>query len=422
MSETDFTDLSSDLITPEEAAILMSKRAGYRITQDDIKQLRHHGKIKAAKQLKRTTLYERLEIEQAPLPKKHYPENLAPEDNNSSIHIETTTQVNYKDPEISTSGTTWRTLLSGAISDPAERQRVAEVLKVSTITLARWAAGATQPRQETLRLLPDALPQYRKQLGSLIEEEFPELATTSFSHVEVQKIPSTFYSFVHEININSPLILRRYSIIRSILQHMLDQLDPFQVGMFIFIAQCVPPISGKQVHSLRKAEGQGTGPWRNDEHFTQFFGNESYVGYAALTSHPVILPGEEHISLFFPDFYSRRGKSIAAYPILLSGRIAGSLCIISTQPDYFSQTRLELIQDYVDLLVIAFDQSDFYRMEDINLHVMPPHHIQQPLLTTVQQQVNQRMIDSTRDGLPLTRLQIELRVWQELEKILLDRT
>src|SRR6266566_9148643 len=58
------------LVIPEEAARIMSLRAGHEITTDDLRQLRRRGKIKAAKQLSRTTLYERSEIERAPLPKK----------------------------------------------------------------------------------------------------------------------------------------------------------------------------------------------------------------------------------------------------------------------------------------------------------------------------------------------------------------
>ena len=58
------------LVMPEEAARIMSLRAGYEITTDDLRQMRRRGKIKAAKQLSRTTLYERSEIERAPFPKK----------------------------------------------------------------------------------------------------------------------------------------------------------------------------------------------------------------------------------------------------------------------------------------------------------------------------------------------------------------
>ncbi len=74
------------LITPEEAAALLSKRAGYQITSEDLKQLRRHGRIKAAKQLARMTFYERSEIEQAPIPRKRHPQPLTDLAHKFEIH------------------------------------------------------------------------------------------------------------------------------------------------------------------------------------------------------------------------------------------------------------------------------------------------------------------------------------------------
>jgi hypothetical protein len=71
---------SEDLVTPEEAASIMSNRAGYEITPDDIRQMRRHNRLKAARQMRRTTLYERSEIENATPPKKRHPKKLKSED------------------------------------------------------------------------------------------------------------------------------------------------------------------------------------------------------------------------------------------------------------------------------------------------------------------------------------------------------
>ena len=78
MSEMELPQ-QDNLITPDEAARIMSRRAGYKITPEDLKQLRRYGRIKVARQLARTTLYERAEIEKAPLPKKRNPEKLETE-------------------------------------------------------------------------------------------------------------------------------------------------------------------------------------------------------------------------------------------------------------------------------------------------------------------------------------------------------
>jgi hypothetical protein len=76
--QTEHIASSTDLVTPEEAARIMSKQAGYEITPDDIKQMRRRNKLKAAKQMRRMTLYERSEIEAAIPPKKRHPKKLEP--------------------------------------------------------------------------------------------------------------------------------------------------------------------------------------------------------------------------------------------------------------------------------------------------------------------------------------------------------
>jgi len=71
--QADNETTQEDLVTPDEAARIMSMMAGYEITPDDIRQLRRRNKIKAAKQSSRMTWYERSEIEKAKPPRKHHP-------------------------------------------------------------------------------------------------------------------------------------------------------------------------------------------------------------------------------------------------------------------------------------------------------------------------------------------------------------
>src|SRR5689334_15322133 len=68
---------------------------------------------------------------------------------------------------------TWRELLRKIISDPQERQRIAEELHVNPITLIRWTTGKSRPRPDNLSPLLDSIPHYREQLQDLISKEFP---------------------------------------------------------------------------------------------------------------------------------------------------------------------------------------------------------------------------------------------------------
>lgn len=65
-------------ITPAEAAEEMSRRAGYKIEPDDIKQMRHRGKITRTKKLnERIVLYHIDEIKTVAPPKKRNPQPIS---------------------------------------------------------------------------------------------------------------------------------------------------------------------------------------------------------------------------------------------------------------------------------------------------------------------------------------------------------
>lgn len=61
-------------LSPRDAASEISRRAGYLITPDDLKQMRRRGKIKKARQVTGNLyVYDRKEIDTVIPPKKHNP-------------------------------------------------------------------------------------------------------------------------------------------------------------------------------------------------------------------------------------------------------------------------------------------------------------------------------------------------------------
>jgi len=106
-------------------------------------------------------------------------------------------------------------------------------------------------------------------------------------------------------------------------------------------------------------------------------------------------------------------------PLLLGGQTAGCLYIASTEKHYFNQARIELLQTYVDLLIVAFEEDDFYDFEQIELELMPPYEVQQPFLIQFRQQVTQLMLQSAAQEEPLTRQEAELQIWKAIEEKLL---
>jgi hypothetical protein len=316
---------------------------------------------------------------------------------------------------------TWRDLLGRIISNPQERQRLAEATGVTPITLVRWSTQKSTPRLDNLRPLLNGLTHSREKMRALLAVDYPELAQESSKAEEIStEIPSTFYSQILNTSTTSPPILRKVTISTLVLQQILGHLDPRQKGMAAIIMTCVPPSAGKKVHSIRTTYGRGNAPWESYlEQRITFLGAESQAGHAVRAGHPIIVQNRDEKNWFYPTHRVDYEESIITLPLLLGGQTAGCLYIASTEKHYFNQARIELLQAYVDLLIVAFEEDDFYHFEQIELELMPPYEAQQPFLIQFRQQVTQLMLQSAAQEEPLTRQEAELQIWKEIEEKLL---
>jgi hypothetical protein len=321
---------------------------------------------------------------------------------------------------------TWRKLLGTIISNPKEKQRIADELGVQPITLQRWVDENNEPRPHNLRRLIDALPpQYREPFRDLLHaeqslEEMP-FATSLDTAVE---IPSEFYASVLTIRASSTPNLRFTSICQRILHHALEQLDPERLGMSIWVVTCMPR-SGPydKVRSLREKIGLGTPPWSgNLEQKALFLGAESLSGNVVTTFHPQVIDDLDQEHSLMPTSRIEEEKSCAIYPLLFSGRVAGVLLVSSTQFYHFRpHWRAELVEQYANLIALAFEPKDFYSTDDIALSIMPPQEEQKRFFGNFRLRVAEMMITAARKGQPLNPLEAEERVWQFLENELLER-
>jgi len=323
--------------------------------------------------------------------------------------------MSMKEPE------TWRELLGQVTSDHQEKQRIADVVGVNPITLMRWATNKSNPRLDNLRPLLSALPRYRQQLARLIAVEYPHVLNAPPAVTEIApEIPSAFYARVLNAHTTSPSLLRGSAVSILILQQLLEHLDPQQLGIVAVIVQCMPPsVPGGKVRSLRKTVGRGNSPWSNIEHSTCFLGAEGQAGRALMSGRFTAIQTHEEKQRLFPTHLMTEEESTVSYPILLADRVAGCLGITSTRRNYFTQVHLDLIQSYVDLLVLAFEWHEFYPLQDIKLGILPPAIEQQPLLATFQRRVTLRLIEAMQDHKPITRMQAEQAIWHEIEEELL---
>jgi hypothetical protein len=167
--------------------------------------------------------------------------------------------------------------------------------------------------------------------------------------------------------------------------------------------------------------GLGTPPWEEQvELRTRFLGAESLAGYAVASGHSQVVADVRQEARFAANL-PEHTVSAAAIPILYTNRIAGCLLVASTQRDYFrSFARLNLLQDYAGLLMLAFAPEDFYAATRIALQPVPLFKAQQPYLSTLQQRIQATWRTAFSAQRSMSYLEAQRYVWWQMAEELLQ--
>ena len=317
---------------------------------------------------------------------------------------------------------TWRELLKNIIDDPRMRRHIATELGVNPITLVRWVNGDSNPRPQALHQLIRLLPEEkRKQMVELIEFEVPEMLrdgeAPEFSS-DRQEIPAAFYSAVLQVFSTQRPPSRFWSLCQLILDQALHQLDPHRVGMILSLAQCMPPSEEGKIRSLRVTTERGSPPFVSEPQTLRFLGAESLVGYTVSTGRCMVIQDtldDAYFSSTHNDLLIER--SAAACSITRDHDIAACLLMASTQPNYFTPSRLGLLENYAALLGLAFEREDFYPPEDIALSIMPPDKAQKAHFADFRHRIQHILLNERRS---MNLSEAERMAWQQIERELLQ--
>ena len=318
----------------------------------------------------------------------------------------------------------WRDLLRVIIRDTREKQRIAAELGLNPITLVRWTTQETDPRQHNLRRLLSVIPQHRDQMIELIRDQdgFEDFSDAGLEDTS-NGIPSFFYTNVFTARSTSNDAMRYRTICTMVMRDALGQLDPDRSGMSIIVVRCMPPREGEtKVRSLRESLGYGTPPWQaNLEDQAMFLGAESLAGSVVASSRSFVTQNVDEDRSTVLLAKTEHEKSSAIFPILYAGYVAGCMIVSSHQYNYFlSQSRLDLIKNYTDLLAVAFEPEEFYDPENIELSMMPDQKIQKKHFTHFRQRVSDTVIEAARNKQPVSTIEAEKRVWRQLEEELIQ--
>src|SRR5260370_14188509 len=111
----------------------------------------------------------------------------------------------------------------------------------------------------------------------------------------------------------------------------------------------------------------GTSRWRTDKVTQLFLGAGSVSGYAVTTARPALCQNLRTNPAFLPVRVEAYEESAIAYPLLQGERVGGCLLVASAHIDFFTPLRLQLVNAYADLAVLALRDDHFYEQQPILL-------------------------------------------------------
>jgi hypothetical protein len=315
----------------------------------------------------------------------------------------------------------WRAILKHITRPMGERQRLVKTLDIVPMTLNRWLNGESLPHKgHILRLLHVVNPSLREELMDALEVDFPEIRLL-FESEGVEQLSSALFAELLNLRATTPRSLLFHRMSNAVLDKAILLLDPHRLGMAITIARCMPPTPEHydKVYSLKEWAGRGTPPWKpNLEADFIFLGAESLGGYATQKGYFSNVPDLKAET----RRQTRRTEhevSAAAFPIMLSGSIAGCITASSTQLDYFSKEYIELLEVFSYLASLAFENQEFYLFRSISLQMMPSQEAQMPIIGKVWERVMDIQEETLRRGETISNAEAERQAWSAIEADLL---
>jgi hypothetical protein len=251
----------------------------------------------------------------------------------------------------------------------SDMKQIAAQCEVNYTTVTRWAQpdGSLPGSPQTiLKLAKMNIPE----LEDVLRIVFPRIFKLP-EEPEVIEIPSSWIAELLAIRSNNAEYTFPYTFHNRVYEDMALQLDPVKEGFLSLFVGCMPPDSTGFVTQLRVHHGSGTnenlwGLRQIDEEF--LVGAQSLCGAAIQLAGPAFYrqhPAPEIADHFFyPDSIGSAG----VFPLTLWGqKIAGMLFVASVNPDFFSQSKRNVLRVYANILALGLKESQFYPSDRIRL-------------------------------------------------------
>lgn len=269
----------------------------------------------------------------------------------------------------------WRQYLLHALNNDKElAANLAETIGVKVVTIWRYANGETTPHQpfRTLLTITRALPEnMQTAFINAIREQYPDFQLTPLKTGLGKPLPAEFYAYVMEACALVEDSLASWTIFNLLAQQLYQHLDPDLSGrVVITFLRCTPPApeTKELVRSFYSPVEQSTerkNPLKQP--YPLFFGMETALYWCLLSQDGISLRGDE----IPPELVSLGVQSMSAHAIQKRGRVSGMIVLTSAKEEFFNSARLQLLREYANLALIAFEDRAFYPLEHISLALYP---------------------------------------------------
>ncbi len=260
----------------------------------------------------------------------------------------------------------WRHILESRIGHPKEKQQIAKAIGLkSPRTLDRWVEGISKPKNHhIIRALKEIIAS--SDMDEALMSAFPAAFKFNDDDVSYQisnagNVPLEMYKRVLRAYTSIGIGLRHWTVKNLVFGQMIRQIDPDSLGMMLVFIQVIK--DNQNLKILVQKDGYGTGIWDTRQMISQVeLAVNSFIGERLLTSYPFFCQcfsqetgASQHLGFILQECI----QSMAIFPVMRGGKMAGGILCCSIQQDFFTSFRKELMEEYAYLLGLAFTDQDF---------------------------------------------------------------
>jgi hypothetical protein len=260
----------------------------------------------------------------------------------------------------------WRIILSHEWDNATQerREEICNGLNLSAGTVRRWIRGEGNPKsRQTLVKLEELIPE----MSQALRKEFSSFFIDS--HDTLIRSVAPVYDRVLQVFNDTEQSRVLSTITEIVLDAMVKHVDIEQLGLVAILGQLKhDPKQNVEYLQFYAWSGHGTGAWFEDQAIKDYQVDAlSVSGQSVKRGLPIYYSRDRELGRGASLACVEQINSAAAFPILRHGRIAGSVFVAAAVPNFFTRLKRDTISLYMQMMSLAFNDTDFIAREQIRL-------------------------------------------------------